>query len=156
MLPVLGGGLDIYEDIRDGNGWQVAIGVGSLAVEVATMGVGGIVIKGGAKALIKTGAQEAIEQSAEKVVKEGLYDFDAASGKRYIGQSKNIPKRLKQHIKSGKLIEGTPVETIEVLGGKTAREVQEQLRINAAGGIKNLENVRNPIGPSRQHLLPKK
>jgi hypothetical protein len=43
----------------------------------------------------------------------------------------------------------------EVLGGKTARAVAEQQRINELGGIKGLENEVNPIGPTRQHLMEK-
>jgi RHS repeat-associated protein len=102
----------------------------------------------------------------EKAVKgstqaaEGIYEFTAASSKTYIGQSGNIPVRLEKHIASGKLLPGTSVRTTEVLGGKTAREIAEQLRINSLGGIyqngtKVLENIRNPIGPARQYLLPK-
>lgn len=90
---------------------------------------------------------------------EGIYQFTAASGKTYVGQSVNIPTRLAQHIASGKLIKGTPVKTYEVLGGKTAREIAEQMRIKALGGIhqkgiKVLENYRNPIGKAREYLLP--
>jgi len=72
-----------------------------------------------------------------------------------VGQSKNIAARLKQHTKSGKLLPGTSVKITEVPGGKTAREIAEQLRINSLGGIKKLENLRNPIGPARKNLLPK-
>lgn len=86
---------------------------------------------------------------------EGIYEFTAASGKTYVGQSSNIAARLEQHIASGKLLPGTSVRTTEVLGGKTAREIAEQLRIYELGGIKNLQNIRNPIGPARQYLLPK-
>ncbi len=84
---------------------------------------------------------------------EGIYEFTATSGKTYVGQSGNIPQRLEQHIASGKLEPGTTVKTTEVTGGKTAREISEQRRINELGGIQNLENIRNPIGPKRQHLL---
>lgn len=98
-------------------------------------------------------------KSNKKQVVEGIYEFTAASGLTYVGQSSNIAARLEQHIASGKLLPNTPVKTTEVLGGKTNREVAEQLRINSLGGIyqngvKVLENVRNPIGPARQHLLP--
>jgi hypothetical protein len=86
---------------------------------------------------------------------EGIYEFTAASGKTYVGQSGNIAARLEQHIASGKLFPGTSVRTTEVLGGKAAREIAEQLRINSLGGIKYLENIRNPIGPARQYLLTK-
>lgn len=90
---------------------------------------------------------------------EGIYEFTAASGKTYVGQSGNIAARLEQHIASGKLLPGVSVRTTEILGGKTAREIGEQMRINSLGGIyqngiKVLENVRNPIGPARQYLLP--
>jgi len=87
---------------------------------------------------------------------EGIYEFTAGSGKTYVGQSGNIPVRIQQHLGSGKLPPANlpTVSTTEVLGGKTAREIVEQLRINELGGIKNLENIRNPIGPDRQHLLP--
>jgi hypothetical protein len=42
------------------------------------------------------------------------------------------------------------------VGGKTAREVAEQLRILDRGGVGNLENIRNPIGPRRANLLPQR
>jgi len=85
----------------------------------------------------------------------GIYEFTAASGKTYVGSSGDIAARLLQHLRSGKLLpeDLSTVSTTEVLGGKTAREIAEQLRIDELGGIKNLENIRNPIGPRRQHLL---
>ena len=91
-------------------------------------------------------------------VKEGIYEFVATSGKTYVGQSVNIEARLAQHIASGKLAEGTAVTITEVLGGKTAREIAEQIRIDALGGIyqdgiKVLENIRNPIGEARKYLM---
>src|SRR5438477_243641 len=80
---------------------------------------------------------------------------DPASGKTYVGQSGDIARRIGEHLVSGKLLpEGLDaVRTTEVLGGKTAREIAEQLRINELGGIKNLENVRNAIGKAREYLL---
>jgi hypothetical protein len=77
-------------------------------------------------------------------------------GKTCVGQSGSISTRMAQHLRSGKLLKAdlTIVRTTEVLGGMTAREVAEQMCINALGGIRNLENIRNPIGLSRQHLLP--
>ncbi|MBC8325172.1 MAG: GIY-YIG nuclease family protein [Verrucomicrobia subdivision 3 bacterium] len=85
---------------------------------------------------------------------EGIYEFTGTSGKKYVGQSGNIPKRLKQHESSGKLSPNSRVEIMELSGGKTASEIQEQLRINELGGIKNLEYKRNPIGKNRKHILP--
>ncbi|WP_323864377.1 RHS repeat-associated core domain-containing protein [Xenorhabdus cabanillasii] len=90
---------------------------------------------------------------------QGIYEFIGVSGKKYVGQSSNIPIRLEQHLRSGQLPAGTPVTTTPVPGGKLQRELAEQRRINELGGIKlpdgtqNLENKVNPIGPKREHLL---
>jgi hypothetical protein len=102
----------------------------------------------------RSGARGVISAAkTSKQAVEGVYEFTATSGKTYVGQSGNIAVRLEQHITSGKLLQGTPVKTTEVLGGKTVREIAEQLRVNSLGGIKNLENIRNPIGPNRQNLI---
>ena len=111
---------------------QLQNSVGELALNVIFMGTAG---------------------TTTKVASTGLYEFTAVSGKTYVGQSSNIAVRLEQWIAAGKLIPGTPVIRTEVLGGKTAREIAEQLRINALGGVRNLENIRNPIGAARQYLL---
>ncbi|MFV0388657.1 MAG: RHS repeat-associated core domain-containing protein [Pyrinomonadaceae bacterium] len=86
----------------------------------------------------------------------GIYEFTTANGKTYVGQSGDVLSRISQHIISGKLVEGTTVTIRRVGGDKTAREIAEQLRINELGGVKALENIRNPIGASRQYLMPQK
>ena len=45
------------------------------------------------------------------------------------------------------------MQITEELSGKTAREVAEQFRIRERGGVENLENIRNPVGPARATLL---
>jgi hypothetical protein len=70
-----------------------------------------------------------------------------------VGQSGQIPRRLEAHGRSGKLPRGAPVATHPVPGGKTAREIAEQRRIDELGGIESLENKVNPIGARRRHLL---
>ncbi len=91
---------------------------------------------------------------------EGIYEFkDAKVNKPYVGQSSNIPNRLKQHQASGKLAPNTPVKTTEVKGGKTTREIAEHRRIQEiTGGVParqspDVANEVDPIGPARQHLL---
>ena len=93
-------------------------------------------------------------KAADDVV-EGIYEFVSSNGKVYVGQSSNIPARIKQHLASGKLLPEAldTVTSKTVLGGKTAREIAEQLRIRDLGGIKNLRNERNPIGKARKYLL---
>ncbi len=85
----------------------------------------------------------------------GIYDFVGPTGARYVGQSSNILTRLGTWMRSGRLLPenfGT-VNATKVAGGRTAREIAEQQRVNEFGGVKNLENIRNPIGPNRQHLM---
>jgi RHS repeat-associated protein len=84
---------------------------------------------------------------------EGIYEFPQESGELYVGQSSDVPGRLDTHIRTGKLDPGTTVGVQPVAGGKTAREIAEQRRINEHGGIQNLANKLNPIGPKRQHLM---
>ncbi len=129
-----------------------------LAVPVATGG--GLAVraaKAGAKKVLKNVAQEGAEKAATKSdnVVEGIYEFTDTASKEYVGQSKNIPQRLKQHEKSGKLATGQKVKKTEVKGGKTKREIAEQKKIDEKGGIgsDNLSNKRNPIGEKRKHLL---
>jgi RHS repeat-associated protein len=95
---------------------------------------------------------KACSAAAKAVAKEGIYEFIAASGKKYVGQSGNIPRRLGEHARSGKLPEGAEVVTRHVPGGKAARQVVEQRRIDELGGIGKLEYEVNPIGPGRRHL----
>jgi RHS repeat-associated protein len=100
-------------------------------------------------------AEGTVAATEETVANEGIYEFTASSGKTYVGQSGNISRRIGEHLASGKLLEAdiATVRTTGVTGGKTAREIAEQLRINELGGIKNLENARNPIGKARSFLL---
>lgn len=86
---------------------------------------------------------------------EGIYEFVGSSGRIYVGQSGNIGLRLAQHLESGALLkEGiSSVRFTEVAGGKLAREIAEQLRIEELGGVGNLQNVRNAIGAARDYLM---
>jgi RHS repeat-associated protein len=126
-------------------------------IALETGGAAAAAVAGPALGTALKGTEVAVKAGEQAVVKEGIYEFTAASGKTYVGQSGDIAARIDQHLASGKLLPSDlpSVKTTEVLGGKTAREVAEQVRINQLGGVKNLENIRNPIGPARQHLLPK-
>jgi RHS repeat-associated protein len=100
-----------------------------------------------------------VTKGAGKNVKEGIYVFTDTAGKKYCGPSCNIPNRLNQHVKSGKLDPNQSVTTTEVLGGKTAREIAEHKRIQEiTGGVParfsdKVSNKVYPIGPNRSHLL---
>jgi hypothetical protein len=104
-------------------------------------------------------AAKVIKKAKGAANKEGLYELTDTTGKKYVGESSNIPNRLKQHIKSGKIDPDTSVKTTEVLGGKTAREIAEHKKIQkTTGGVPSrfsdkVSNKKDPIGPKRQHLL---
>ena len=95
--------------------------------------------------------------------KGGIYEFPDASngGKPYVGQSGDIEARLGQHERAGSYDPNGGATTTEVPGGKTAREIAEHQRIQElTNGVParlspDVANLRDPIGPARQHLLPK-
>ena len=105
----------------------------------------------------RIGNSEGVLPAEGDIPKEGIYEFPDAKnpGKNYVGQSGNIPRRLKQHERSGKLDPNEEPKTEEVKGGKTQREIAEQNKIDDKGGIDGgkVSNKRNPIGKSRRHLL---
>jgi RHS repeat-associated protein len=126
--------------------------------DIATLGVvaTGLIRNGPAPV---SGASGTGESVGSTIPKEGIYEGPDATapGKTYVGQSGNIPERLSQHGESGtgKFPEGTKVSTTEVTGGKTAREIAEQKRIDQLGGVKSkpgsqTSNIRNPIGSKRK------
>ncbi|TIH27060.1 hypothetical protein [Subtercola vilae] len=74
----------------------------------------------------------------------------------YVGQSNNIDRRLQEHVNRGKFTaeDIAGAERFGVPGGKTAREIAEQLKVDSLGGKGQLLNVVNPIGDSRLDLMP--
>ena len=98
-------------------------------------------------------------KKAKKEIQEGIYEFTDTQGKKYVGQSSNISKRLKQHVKLDKLDPNEKVKVTEVLGGKTTREIAEHKRIQQlTGGVparrsNKVSNKVDPIGAKRRHLL---
>ena len=91
---------------------------------------------------------------------EGVYEFvdKANEGKTYVGQSGNIPARLKQHERNGRLAPVGGAKTKTVRGGKTKREVAEQKRLDQLGGPRNnpgsrTSNIRNPVSVERMRKL---
>ncbi|MBZ5527084.1 MAG: hypothetical protein LAN71_04165 [Acidobacteriia bacterium] len=145
--------------IASGDDKLVSEGVNTLGATivplVATEGLGEAAEAGEA-----AGSTRAAGSVGTSAVKEGIYEgADAtAPGRTYVGQSGNVPERLAQHEASGKFPGGTKVSTTEVKGGKTAREIAEQKRLNELGGVRSnpgstTSNQRNPIGKKRKKLM---
>jgi RHS repeat-associated protein len=86
----------------------------------------------------------------------GIYEITTTAG-RYVGETHKFTSRFKNGlgIHNSKGV----VQTIKrwaVRGDKSAvttRQIAEQARIDKLGGIKNLLNKLNPIGPKRKHLM---
>lgn len=79
FIPLVGGAKDIYKGIRDGDGWQVAIGAGSIALDVVTFGSAAI-LKGAVKTGIKAGVR-AIAKGGQTIVGEGMKRLSSAAAK---------------------------------------------------------------------------
>lgn len=92
---------------------------------------------------------------AAKGADEGIYVIKGAQ-ETYVGQSGNIGSRLASTSRAGgsRRREVDAAEATAVSGGKTAREIAEQNKIDNLGGITRLGNLRNPIGPKRFRLMP--
>ena len=94
---------------------------------------------------------------AGSAVNEGVYVVTRANGDVYVGQSGNITERLVQHVASGKVTssEVANAQRFAVGGGKTAREIAEQTKLDSYGGVRSLRtvNIRNPIGARRISLM---
>ncbi|HET6550098.1 MAG TPA: RHS repeat-associated core domain-containing protein, partial [Solirubrobacter sp.] len=128
------------------SGWQAAaLGADVLGAVVPFATGGGAVVRAAAH---------------ERQITEGIYEVVTKEGLPYVGQSGNIEQRLAQHVRSGKITQeaADAAARTEVMGGKTAREIAEQRRINeVTNGVgasdPGIANKVNPIGPKRQHLL---
>src|SRR5690606_15384151 len=69
FIPIVGGGKDIYKGVKEGKWWLVGIGVGSIALDVFTLG-GSSLVKGGIKTGIKQGAKAVAKEVVEKEAAE--------------------------------------------------------------------------------------
>jgi hypothetical protein len=83
---------------------------------------------------------------------EGIYVFTTTTGKTYVGQSVDVARRLAEHVRDGKLASAASATIMQITGGKTSREIAEQMLINSMGGVVSggiLGNRVNPIGLAR-------
>lgn len=69
FVPFLSGGKDVYKGIRDGDGWQVVGGLGSMALDFFTAGTGTL-IKGTVKVIVKTGVKSVVRTETKTIVKK--------------------------------------------------------------------------------------
>ncbi|WP_217697942.1 polymorphic toxin-type HINT domain-containing protein, partial [Sinomonas mesophila] len=85
----------------------------------------------------------------------GIYAVNSPKGV-YVGQSNDILRRLAEHVRSGKFTaaDAAAAAIQPVSGGKTQREIAEQMMIDRLGGVPNLLNKVNPIGPKRFGQMP--
>jgi RHS repeat-associated protein len=147
-LQRIGAGLSLLSELAP-------VSVGDVKDAGRLLGVVDDAVDAG-KQIVKHG--DDVKDATKKV--EGIYEFTDATqkGKTYVGQSGDVAGRLQQHVHSGKLAPGTTVNVTGVPGGKTAREVAEQKRINQLGGTANrpgsqTSNQRNPVGQKRQKKI---
>lgn len=88
FVPFVGSGLDIYEGYRNGNWVQFGIGIGGLALDVATLGSGSL-IKGGVKAI----GTELVEGGIKKITREAAdaeMRIISAEAKTIMGETKVV------------------------------------------------------------------
>ncbi len=136
-------------------------GGASLALDAGAVFVPGFtgagIIYRGAKVADKANDVNKILNKSDEVV-EGIYKITTKNGDEYVGQSKDVVKRLNQHT-SGPTpkfdkSEITSIDVTPVSGGKTNREIVEQMQLDKIGGkdAPNVLNKVNPLGSKRQNL----
>ena len=93
--------------------------------------------------------------AADELVESGNYVVRTPAGD-YVGQFGRISERLARHVADGKFTQAEVDVALRyaVEGGKLERESAEQLLIDSNGGIANLLNKINPIGPARFDNMP--
>ncbi len=112
------------------------------------------------KNLSKFAAKKLMRQTLKKRKKvEGVYSFKEGD-QDYVGQSKDVLKRLQQHAGKGKLTKDKAgsLKVKEVKGGTQNREVTEQSAVNKLTNDKGAEsskvsNKKNPIGSNRASAM---
>jgi len=67
FVPLAGGVNDIRIGLNTGNNWQVALGIGSIVLDIFTLGSSSLV-----KGVVKTGIKAGIRSTAKKSVKKGV------------------------------------------------------------------------------------
>jgi len=96
FVPVVGSVKDVYKGIRDGDGLQVAMGVGGLALDIVTLG-GSSIVKGTAKTAIKVGVKEIAKQEVKQVVKQEVKQVVKQETKQVA--KKETKQLVKQEVK---------------------------------------------------------
>lgn len=94
FMPIVGGAKDIYKGFESGNGWQVAMGVGIIILDVATLGSDELLIGAG-----KTIGKGLVEHGSEKE----LFNFSEKAALHMANPGRAVPVQiLEQAIKSSK------------------------------------------------------
>ena len=75
---------DVYRGVKNGDGWQVALGVGSLVFDAVTLGSGSI-IKGTVKTIVKAGAKTAVKAGAKTVLKQESKVIAGNAAMKFVG-----------------------------------------------------------------------
>ncbi len=103
FVPIAGGVKDIYKGINEGNGWMVALGAGSIVLDVFTLG-GSSLVKGGIKTSIKVGARSVASSAARGgLTNAQLVQKSATLAERAIGATGGVAGTAK-HQHASKLL----------------------------------------------------
>lgn len=135
FVPGVGSGVDIYEGIRDGNKVQVILGIGGLALDIATLGSASV-----AKGAIKTVAEEGLELA----LKEGAKELAEEGGELAV---KEVTEKALKNTADQQALRDLLQEQIKMNGGHLtnkeadiALELTEDVNKNAARQFKKLDH----------------
>lgn len=87
----------------------------------------------------------------------GIYIFTARSGRKYVGSSVNVSRRLGEHVRKGRVAkwDAERAQVYKMRGStRVQRRYREQQEINRRGGIKNLDNKVNAMSDTKFRNFP--
>lgn len=102
--------------------------------------------------------QARAKYSAEVVMRDkkktaGVYRVETTDGNIYIGESKHIGKRIKQHIRKKRFGKDAEIDNIQIKKhgrGKFEREILEQKWLDQEGGLKKNRKILNRKNPVKK------
>ncbi|WP_422858990.1 RHS repeat-associated core domain-containing protein [Flagellimonas sp. S174] len=152
FIPIVGGAKDIYKGIRDGNGWQVALGVGSLALDIFTLGSASVV-KGAVKTGIKAGGKSLAKKGGKNLVKKVPNPYGRRGSPAHVERVLEAERRLTPKGSGWRTISGGSLPEARSLSGRYADLViQKKDKIIAIQVGRATKRTRLPIARERRAI----
>ncbi len=149
FVPIVSGAKDIYQGVRDGNYWQVGIGVVSLGLDFLTLGSSSV-IKGAIKTAVVESAEIIAKDAAEKLVQKELLQ---ATEKSLVKAGKEGSQLLLKPGAANLTQEGLDHIVARHWFSSEAKGAGKFLKGTTGSGLKNMINTTTTQGVFRANTM---